>query len=50
MKLSEIAGAIAQAGFGQSTSVPAGLRQVADSQREALAKYTVKEIVSKPPE
>jgi len=45
MKLSEIAAAIAQAGFGQSAGVSAGLRKVADSQREALAKYTVKEIV-----
>jgi membrane protein len=45
MKLSEIAEAVAQAGFGQSANVPAGLRQVADSQREALSKYSVKQIL-----
>jgi DNA-binding IscR family transcriptional regulator len=50
MKLSEIAAAIAQAGFGQSAGVPAGLRKVADSQREALSQYTVRQILEKEPQ
>jgi membrane protein len=45
MKLSEIAEAVARAGFAQSAEAPAGLRQVAASQREALAQYSVKQIL-----
>jgi membrane protein len=45
MKLSEIAEAIGQAGFGQSLEVPAGLRQVASEQREALSQYNLKQVL-----
>jgi membrane protein len=45
MKLSEIAAAVARAGFGQSADVPLGLRKVADSQQETLSQYTLKQIL-----
>jgi len=45
MKLSEIASAIAQAGFGQSAQGLAGLRKAAEAQQEAFSRYTMKEIV-----
>lgn len=45
IKLSEIAGVISRAGFGQSADMPAGLRKVADLQREALSKYDLKQIL-----
>lgn len=45
MKLSEISEAIGQAGFGQSLEVPAGLRQVASEQREALSQYNLKQVL-----
>jgi membrane protein len=45
MKLSEIADAIAVAGFGQSADAPAGLRKVAQSQQEMFSKFTVTQLI-----
>jgi len=45
MKLSEIAEAVGQAGFGQSSEVSSGLRQAADAQREALSQYNLKQVL-----
>lgn len=46
MKLSEIAVAIAVAGFGQSADAPAGLRKVAQSQQEMFSQFTVTQLIS----
>jgi membrane protein len=45
MKLSEIAAAIAVAGFGQSADAPAGLRKVAQSQQEMFSKFNVTQLI-----
>jgi len=45
MKLSEIAAAISLASFGRPTDMPSQLRKVADSQRDALSQYTVKQLL-----
>jgi DNA-binding IscR family transcriptional regulator len=45
MKLSEIAAAISLASFAQSADMPSQLRKVADSQRDALSQYTVKQLL-----
>ena len=46
IKLSEIAEAVASVGFAQSKREDADkLDQIVNSQRSALAKYTVKEII-----
>jgi membrane protein len=46
MKLAEIADAVAKVGFAQSPEKqPAGLQQVVQLQREALSRYTVKQIL-----
>jgi membrane protein len=45
MKLSEIAAAIAVAGFGQSVDAPAGLRKVAQSQQEMFSQFNVTQLI-----
>ncbi len=45
MKLSEIAAAIAVAGFGQSADAPAGLRKVAQSQQEMFSQFNVTHLI-----
>ena len=45
MKLSEIAAAIALAGFGQSADAPAGLRKVAQSQQEMFSQFNVTHLI-----
>lgn len=46
IKLSDIAAAVATAGFAQSTTEPsAGLEQVTQSQRDVLARYNLKQIL-----
>jgi hypothetical protein len=45
MKLSEIAAAIAVAGFGQSADAPAGLRKVAQSQQEMFSQFNVTQLI-----
>jgi len=47
IRLSDIADAVAKLGFAQLTAEGAGgLRQIAQSQREALAQYNLKQILS----
>jgi len=49
IKLSDIAEAVDAAGFAQSPSdQPASLQQIAQSQRNALAQYSLKQILSDP--
>lgn len=45
MKLSEIAAAIAVAGFGQSADAPAGLRKVVQSQHEMFSQFNVTHLI-----
>ncbi|MGA2678542.1 MAG: YhjD/YihY/BrkB family envelope integrity protein [Sedimentisphaerales bacterium] len=45
MKLSEIAAAIAVAGFGQSADALAGLRKVAQSQHEMFSRFNVTHLI-----
>ncbi|MBA7656600.1 hypothetical protein ES703_64526 [subsurface metagenome] len=47
IRLSDIAAAVAEVGFAQSTTEGAsGLRQIAQLQRDALAQYNIKQILS----
>jgi len=47
IRLSDIAAAVAEAGFAQSPpDQPASLRQIAQSQRNALGQYNLKQIVN----
>ena len=47
IKLSDIAEAVATAGFAQpTTEQPAGLQQIVQSQRSTLAQYSLKQILS----
>jgi membrane protein len=46
MKLSEIAAAIASAGFGRSAGVSPGLRKVAQSQQDALSHFSVTQLIA----
>jgi membrane protein len=47
IKLSDIAEAVAAAGFAQSTAdQPTGMQQIAQSQRSALAQHTLKQILN----
>jgi membrane protein len=50
MKLSEIAQAVARAGFGRPADVPAGLQKVAQSQQETLSHYNVKQVFQHEPQ
>lgn len=46
IKLSEISEAVAAAGFGRPTTEPAGaLEQITQTQRDALAQYSIKQIL-----
>jgi membrane protein len=45
MKLSEIAAAIAVAGFGQSPDAPTGLRKIAQSQQEMFSHFNVSQLI-----
>jgi len=45
MKLSEIAAAIALAGFSQSADAPAGLRKIAQSQQEMFSPFNVTQLI-----
>lgn len=45
MKLSEIAAAIAVAGFGQSADAPAGLQKVVQSQQEMFSRFNVTQLI-----
>jgi membrane protein len=45
MQLSEIAAAIAVAGFGQSPDLPAGMRKIAQSQQEMFAQFSVSQLI-----
>lgn len=46
MKLSEIAAAIAVAGFGQSADAPAGLRKIVQSQQEMFSQFNVTQLIA----
>ena len=47
IRLSDIAAAVAEVGFAQSpTEQPESLKQITQSQRDALAQYNIKQILS----
>jgi hypothetical protein len=45
--LSEVAAVVAEVGFAQSPSdQPAGFKQIAQSQRQALEQYSIKQMLA----